>query len=370
MMLGVGYMHRNLVIHRDLKPGNFLISEDGKIKVADLGLAKKLRYTEDNAKTWCGTPKYLSPEILKNDGYNRKSDIFSLGDIFYKLMTLTHPFLFKGVAWEYIKNKEIKEISGNYSQELKEVILKMLEKDSSKRPDITDILQMDYFIEKSKNIGLYKDLADFLLLPIEGDTKSKIEIKQAYEYLVKTLNIPKEYFIYDPIKKLMKKQSLNELTTEEMMPYLRWNGWYAFSLNTKKIYPDFYDNEWITEKNSWKIAYHGLRNTGIFTIGQKIKLILENGLKEGPTQFCEGEEDLMHPGQKVGRGVYHYEDISEMVYKAGTTADDEGYLFGFQCKVKYESIMQSKEKPVYWVVPGTKECTRPYRLLFRKVTYV
>lgn len=99
------YAHRNLVIHRDLKPGNIFIKKDGTVKLLDFGIAKV--FTEDDlpeqpALTRTGlhimTPEYASPEQIKGDPVTTSTDIYSLGLILYKLLTGENAYEIKNTS--------------------------------------------------------------------------------------------------------------------------------------------------------------------------------------------------------------------------------------------------------------------------------
>ena len=91
--IGLDYLHQNNVVHRDVKPENFLISRDGgQVKIADFGLSKRqTRWFFGDRRETGGTRKYMSPEQLSNKPLDPKSDIFSFGITMYELFTGKHP---------------------------------------------------------------------------------------------------------------------------------------------------------------------------------------------------------------------------------------------------------------------------------------
>ena len=95
LLSALAYLHENLIVHRDLKPENLILdSETNRLIVADFGLATKLKDKDEKLYLRCGSPGYVSPELLQDLGYNCTSDIFSAGVIFFVILT-GRP-LFKG----------------------------------------------------------------------------------------------------------------------------------------------------------------------------------------------------------------------------------------------------------------------------------
>jgi NIMA (never in mitosis gene a)-related kinase len=88
----LAHMHEKRVLHRDLKPANIFLMKDGSLKVGDLGLGRTLSDDTPEAFSKVGTPLYMSPESLKGEPYDEKSDIWSLGCILYEMAMLRSPF--------------------------------------------------------------------------------------------------------------------------------------------------------------------------------------------------------------------------------------------------------------------------------------
>lgn len=83
LLEGIDYIHRNRVMHRDLKGQNVFVGEGGVLKIGDFGVSTVLGTMCEKAKTVIGTIYNISPEILNNELYTQKADIWSIGTILY-----------------------------------------------------------------------------------------------------------------------------------------------------------------------------------------------------------------------------------------------------------------------------------------------
>lgn len=77
LILGINYLHKKGVLFRDLKPENILLDSEGHIRLADFGLAKQGKEGADiKAASFCGSPAYLAPEMLKKEGVTKAGDVY------------------------------------------------------------------------------------------------------------------------------------------------------------------------------------------------------------------------------------------------------------------------------------------------------
>ena len=160
MIIGLNSIHKKKILHRDIKSQNIFLTKNLDIKIGDLGVSKKLIQT-NFAKTFIGTPYYLSPEICMEKPYNDKSDIWAIGCILYELCTFNYPFNAKsqGALLLKILNNEPEKIDNNYySKDLQNMINLLLNKNYELRPSCADILKMKIILDKAKKYNLINDI--------------------------------------------------------------------------------------------------------------------------------------------------------------------------------------------------------------------
>lgn len=132
-----------VVIHRDIKPDNIFLLDNGKvIKLGDFGLAKMLTSQNDFAKTYVGTPYYMSPEVLMDNPYSPVCDIWSLGCVLFELCNLQPPFQANThlQLQKKIKQGQIPEVSLQYSMQLRSIISNSITVDPALRPSTFELL--------------------------------------------------------------------------------------------------------------------------------------------------------------------------------------------------------------------------------------
>ena len=146
----IQHMHERRIMHRDLKPANIFLTIEGIVKVGDLGLSREMSENTVQAHSKVGTPLYMSPEVLKGDGYDFKSDIWSLGCILYELAMLKSPFKAEGLnlysLFQKISSGDYQPLPENYSEELRNLAYAMISTKPEDRPDI------DYICETARSL--------------------------------------------------------------------------------------------------------------------------------------------------------------------------------------------------------------------------
>lgn len=141
---GLDYLHKNNIIHRDIKCLNLFITKDKHIKIGDLGVSTIVSSINALHCTRVGTPLYLSPELVKQIPYDFKVDIWSCGCSLYHLACLDPPFLGDNliVLGNNIVKGKPKPLPSQYSENLSKFIEKMLSKRPEKRPTAREALEL------------------------------------------------------------------------------------------------------------------------------------------------------------------------------------------------------------------------------------
>ncbi|ODV66549.1 Pkinase-domain-containing protein [Hyphopichia burtonii NRRL Y-1933] len=153
-------LHELNVIYRDLKPENILLDYQGHIALCDFGLCKLNMSNNDKTNTFCGTPEYLAPELLLNQGYTRCVDWWTLGTLLYEMLTGLPPFYDDDVSTMYRKilQNPLKFPSFLENTDVQDLLIKLLQKDPSKRlNDAIEIKNHNFFKDIDWNKLLHKN---------------------------------------------------------------------------------------------------------------------------------------------------------------------------------------------------------------------
>ena len=157
------YLYDYNIVHRDLKPQNILLTDPYTIKITDFGLARNTTSLkpssiarnisdQDLFSTFCGSPIYMSPELLNRESYSSKSDLWSVGVILYELITGNPPFLAKNIQTlvqkvntEHIDISKIYQTYTHISHDCLDLLGKLLNTDKNNRLEWNDYFNHTWF---------------------------------------------------------------------------------------------------------------------------------------------------------------------------------------------------------------------------------
>ncbi|KAM8755333.1 serine/threonine-protein kinase Sgk2 isoform 1-T1 [Acanthopagrus schlegelii] len=140
----IGYLHSLNIVYRDLKPENILLDSQGHVVLTDFGLCKEGVEPEGTTSTFCGTPEYLAPEVLRKEPYDRTVDWWCLGAVLYEMIYSLPPFYSRDVGEMYdgILHKPLPLPPGK-SEALTDLLVGLLQKDQHRRLGaIADFLEI------------------------------------------------------------------------------------------------------------------------------------------------------------------------------------------------------------------------------------
>ena len=273
---GLKYLHENNIMHRDLKCANLFLMKNGLLKLGDLNVSKIAKM--GIAQTQTGTPYYASPEIWKDQPYDYKSDIWSVGCIIYEICKLRPPFTGTSLRnlYENISKGVYEPIPSIYSRDMSKFIGMMLVVDPAKRPSAASLLESEIIKRKMKDYkgGIIEEI-------LESAKTDGVD-------LIKTIKLPRN--LKDINKELPKKRYTKKRQEEMMM-----NDEYE----TKKA--DFFKK--ILEEEKKNSEYNS---------------IIVKDIKRRPvTSVGEGKNARLHTENKPEEKIkeihykYHYMNINK-----------------------------------------------------------
>ncbi|KAJ1345404.1 hypothetical protein BSLG_000917 [Batrachochytrium salamandrivorans] len=185
---GLDYLHKNGLIHRDVKAGNLLIDKDGLVQLADFGVSSSLMDSGDRRglrKTFVGTPCWMAPEVMEQSGYDYKADIWSFGITALELANAQAPYAKfppLKVLMLTLQNEpptlDRDSTKVRSSRMFKDMIDMCLKKDPTHRPTTERLLQHSFFKSAKKNFYLVSSILSHMVPITERQHLHKIPALQ------------------------------------------------------------------------------------------------------------------------------------------------------------------------------------------------
>ena len=251
ILLGLDYIHKNDIIHRDIKPQNIFIKNHHIICIGDFGIAKIITQIQTQTMTSIiGTPLYMSPESF-NDPHSKhfESDIWSAGCCLYEICNLKHAF--GADRWELVFNKvrtgKHQPVNKKYSNELRDIIDSMLNVKPINRPTIPKLLKSNFIRPKAANY--IKDFIKNYKIYDGNEEQVAILKEQAEKYGIFKSKLNKEINISSVEKDLKVKKNkynINNIRKDFSNPISpeKEEKQKKFSLDKKR-----YNNNYINNNN-------------------------------------------------------------------------------------------------------------------------
>ena len=214
VILAFEHIHKHNTVYRDLKPENIILDETGHIKVCDFNLAKNGITKGKRALSFCGSPMYLSPDMLSGKGVDQRCDIYGIGLIMYELVSGFPAFnaddidtLYKDIRLNKI-NFDMPGITGD----IKDLLQKILVEDPEKRISLEEMKKHEYFKDISF-LKVYKKQYGPIKIMKKDKNDKNMPILVGEQYFEKT---EEQKVLEEKLNKIRENENYNKFKQDQM----------------------------------------------------------------------------------------------------------------------------------------------------------
>lgn len=302
----IAHAHQNQIIHRDIKPQNILMDEEGNVKITDFGIAMALEDTSfTRTNSVLGTVHYLSPEQARGGTATKKSDIYSLGILLYELLTGQLPFSGESavsIALKHLQTEtpSVRAIVPGIPQSLENVVLKATAKDPVHRyqsvwemaEDLETVLSDERSHEAKFQTPIDYDMTKVIPIIKEPVEEKDLQKTMAMPIRDKAIEEPEQ-----PIKKKQKKKKRKWLILSGLLIAL-----VLILLSLLFVFPDLFNEKRYpipdVSKQQTDEAIANLKNAG-FEIGEKTKQNSDDVKRNHIIMTSPGPDNERAKGTKI-----------------------------------------------------------------------
>lgn len=346
------------IVHRDIKPENLLLDENNRIKLCDYGWACFYN-PEEKMKTYCGTPEYVSPEMIRKIGYNEKVDIWSVGVLLFEMLSGYAPFSSSNKEDLYNNILKVKiNWPDDFPMQAKDLISKILKYEPSERLTVDEILKHPWTEQTPK---LRKDLEIVELSKKDILLSHMINLENFSKHNEKEVKYEENY-----INSLVVGSLNNNYTTIYNIQS-NIDGDAKKIINTLRMQNIQLDSQYMELKHKYKELY-SYKEKCSFLLGENEKSkkeieFLKKLLDERETLIKENEEkenkiiELQNKLYDIKIKLSSYDNINKKISEMNKTIEEKDHIIQ---QLKNLIDYPKKEKLIYSDIPQDLETLNHY----------